>query len=267
MGNSTATAKGPATFTMPIQGGMLEALGINMYTTLGKCLVEFIANAFDGEASKVDITIPTDEIATARTAAREAARAQVKAGKRDPYEALLDPLPAELAVTIVDNGHGMSWQEVEKKFLPLNRKRRLADTGGETHLKSETGKRFVMGRKGLGKLAGFGAAARVEVTTKRVDQNFSTTITLEDLILKTADNVTEVPIPAVYRDEPDITKSGTTIRLSCLKADAVKGNLDGLKDTIAEAFSAIRPEEFAIYLNGELVEQKIPKYEFMWPEN
>jgi hypothetical protein len=35
----------PAAFTMSIQGGMLEALGINMYPTLGKCLVEFVANA------------------------------------------------------------------------------------------------------------------------------------------------------------------------------------------------------------------------------
>jgi hypothetical protein len=29
----------PANFKLAIQGGMLEALGINMYTTLGKCLV------------------------------------------------------------------------------------------------------------------------------------------------------------------------------------------------------------------------------------
>ena len=258
--------KGPATFTMPIQGGMLEALGINMYTTLGKCLVEFIANAFDGEASRVDITIPTDQIIAARKAVRDAARAEVKAGLRDPYEALLDPLPPTISVTISDNGHGMSWQEVEKKFLPLNRKRRMAGDGSESQLKSETGKRFVMGRKGLGKLAGFGAAAHVEVTTRRLSQPFSTTITLEDRILKTAENVTEVPIPATYQDAPASTAPGTTIRLSCLKADAVKGNLDSLKDTIAEAFSAIRPEEFSVYLNGELLEVKIPQYEFVWPE-
>jgi hypothetical protein len=233
-------AKGPDNFTMPIQGGMLEALGINMYTTLGKCLVEFIANAYDGDASKVQINIPTDTVVVARKQVRAAARAAVKAGERDPYEALLDPLPEDIAVTISDNGHGMSWQDVEKKFLPLNRKRRLVAGGIESQLKSESGKRFVMGRKGLGKLAGFGTAARVEVTTKRVGQSFSTTITLADAILKTAENVTEVPIPASYRDVSDVEESGTTIRLSCLKADAVKGNLDGLKDAISEAFSALR---------------------------
>jgi len=250
---------------MPIQGGMLEALGINMYTTLGKCLVEFIANAFDGEATKVQITIPTDEIATARTAVREAARAQVKAGLRDPYQALLDPLPDQVSVTIVDDGHGMSWLDVEQKFLPLNRKRRLASDGSESSLKSETGKRFVMGRKGLGKLAGFGAAAHVEISTKRPGQTFSTVITLEDQLLKTAANVTEVPIPASYKDDQDASHHGTTIKLSRLKADAVKGNLDNLRETIIEAFSAIRPEEFSIFLNGELLTQAIPQYEFMWP--
>src|SRR6185503_4178491 len=28
----------PSKFTMTVQGGMLEALGINMYTSIGKCL-------------------------------------------------------------------------------------------------------------------------------------------------------------------------------------------------------------------------------------
>src|SRR3546814_10604899 len=51
-----------AAFPLKIQGGMLEALGINMYATIGKCLVEFVANAFDSEATTVDIVIPTGDI-------------------------------------------------------------------------------------------------------------------------------------------------------------------------------------------------------------
>ena len=57
IGSLTVSGR-PSEFTMPIQGGMLEALGINMYTTLGKCLVEFIANAYDGDSTKVEISIP-----------------------------------------------------------------------------------------------------------------------------------------------------------------------------------------------------------------
>ena len=47
---SAAADRRPKDFGIKIQGGMLEALGINMYSTLGKCLVEFLANAYDAEA-------------------------------------------------------------------------------------------------------------------------------------------------------------------------------------------------------------------------
>lgn len=257
----------PAHFSMPIQGGMLDALGINMYTTIGKCLVEFIANAYDGEASKVEISIPFDAIDEGRKAVRAAAREAVKSNKRDPYEALLDPLPDALAVEITDDGHGMSWEDVRSKFLPLNRRRRAAvGQQKETLFKSENGKRFVMGRKGLGKLAGFGAAETVQVKTKRSGQTFSTIITLEDKILKSSENVSKVRIPAKYLSGLEATSHGTTVRLSRLKADAVKGGPTGLQDAILESFSSLRPEEFAIYLNGELLKHEMPNYEYMWPE-
>lgn len=51
----------PKHFTTTIQGGMLEALGINMYTTLGKCLVEFVANAYDADAT-VKFLFPTSSL-------------------------------------------------------------------------------------------------------------------------------------------------------------------------------------------------------------
>ena len=152
---------------MPIQGGILEALGINMYNTLGKCLVEFISNSYDGDASRVDITIPVDEIATARQRVREAAKIEVVEGRRDPFTILLAPLPDDVVVTVKDDGHGMTWQELRDKFLPLNRKRRADDEGAESRIDSESGRRFVIGRKGLGKLAGFGAAEKITVTSKR----------------------------------------------------------------------------------------------------
>lgn len=64
---------------MSIQGGMLEALGINMYTTLGKCLVEFVANAFDAEAGSVEITMPVEKIDVARKEVRNAAKVEAAA--------------------------------------------------------------------------------------------------------------------------------------------------------------------------------------------
>ncbi|SEF30193.1 ATP-binding protein [Variovorax sp. NFACC27] len=206
------TNKKPDEFSLAIQGGMLEALGINMYTTLGKCLVEFVANSYDSNAPKVEITIPFDEIETQRLALKEADKKAKAEAKKTEAEAkktsvgtpsssaahdtpvtaisgmsIAPPdvslykktLPGELSIEIRDYGHGMSPADIAQKFLPINRHRRADASGQETNLKSEGGKRAVMGRKGLGKLAGFGIAGQVIVKTKRAGDNFATIFTLD----------------------------------------------------------------------------------------
>lgn len=255
----------PASFKMPIQGGMLEALGINMYTTLGKCLVEFVANAYDSEAKNVWIKIPHSEIDKARATVRRDAKAAVAAGLRDRFTVLLDTLPPTISVEIKDDGHGMGWKDVETKFLPLNRKRRADAGGAETNIKSENGRRFVMGRKGLGKLAGFGAAENVQVRTKRKGETFATIITLSDTQLKGAANVTDVDIPAVYEENLPADEQGTTITLSGLKSDAVKERAETLEDTLREAFQALRPDEFLVHLNEKDLVPVKPEYVFIYP--
>ena len=160
----------------------------------------------------------------------------------------------------------MSWAEVEKKFLPLNRKRRADGSGSESRLKSESGKRFVMGRKGLGKLAGFGAAERVVVRTKRKGEDYATTVTMDDRLLKTAENVTAVGIPVTYETSLPLDESGTTVTLTGLKADAVKEKLETLRGVMQEAFNALRPEEMAISLNGAVLGQQERHYEYIYPE-
>jgi len=255
----------PSDFNMQIQGGMLEALGINMYTTLGRCLVEFVANAYDSDATKVDISIPIDKIDEARKSVRASAKREVAAGKRDRFTVLLEALPTDISVIIEDDGHGMSWREIGEKYLPLNRKRRADSDGNETLRKSESGRRFVMGRKGLGKLAGFGAAEIVAVTSKRSGESFSTNIEMRDEILKVSKNIADVPIPATYKDDLPEGDHGTTITLSGLKSDAVKESIGTLKNTIAEAFYGIRPEEFAIHVNGELIDATSNEFVVVYP--
>lgn len=250
---------------MVIQGGMLEALGINMYTTLGKCLVEFVANAYDGDAQTVDIAIPAKEIEDARAKVRADAKAEVDAGKRDPFTVLLAGLPANIEVTITDNGHGMTPADIEQKFLPINRKRRADSTGAEKNLMSESNKRFVMGRKGLGKRAGFGAAEKVTITTKRAEDTFEPTFTMDFETLRTSGNLNKVQIPATYKAAPK-GSHGTTVKLSGLKCDAVKYGLDSMNDVLADAFYGIPQAEFKIALNDKVVEPEPAQYEFYYPD-
>lgn len=261
----TVTAR-PATFPLRIQGGMLEALGINMYSTIGKCLVEFVANAYDSEAKKVAIAIPFDAIQTAREKVKADAKEEVKQKKRDPYTALLTPLPETVAIVIEDDGHGMSPRDVEKKFLPINRKRRRDEqTGQETVLTSETGKRNVMGRKGLGKLAGFGAATKVVITTKRKGETFATTFTLDDSTIRHAEDLGKVDIPATYEDGLKADDHGTRITLTGLKSDAVRYSNDTISSVISEAFYGIEPAELAVTINNIEVEPQKPDFAFTYP--
>lgn len=245
---------------------MLEALGINMYTTIGKCLVEFLANAFDGDAERVDVTIPIDAIGAARAELRAKAKAEVAQGTRDPFKVLLTPLPDDIVVVIEDNGHGMSPHEIEHKFLPLNRKRRDDGSGNETVLITESGKRHVMGRKGLGKLAGFGAAVTVTIRTKRSGEDYATTFVMDYGTIEHAEDLTNIRIPASYEHGLDPDEHGTRITLSGLKADAVKHSLDTITHTISEAFFGIEPTQMAIRINEVLVEPPAPNYEFVYPE-
>lgn len=263
----------PSSFTMSIQGGMLEALGINMYTTLGKCLVEFVANAYDAESPEVDITIPVQEIEVARAKVRANAKARAQAeaieygavAKSQRGQVLLLALPEEIKVTIRDAGNGMTPAQVQSVFLPVNRKRRLDESGQEANLKTENGQRYAMGRKGLGKLAGFGAAEVVRVETKRRGQDFATSFIMRYADLATTPDLQKAMLPAEYLSGIPLEDQYTLIELSGLKCDAVRNSVDSIRNTIAEGFFGILPEDFAIRVNGTLVVAEEPTYEFIFP--
>jgi hypothetical protein len=248
----TQPPRRPAKFTMTIQGGMLEALGINMYTSIGKCLVEFIANAYDSDANHISIKIPKETIDIERTKVRRKAREEVDRGKRDRFSILLEPLPDTITIEISDDGHGMSPDDIERKFLPINRNRRDEGADKQPKLTSESGRRYVMGRKGLGKLAGFGAAEVVEIETKRKGENFATVFVLDYNKLKHQTDLGGVTIPATYLDRQPVDTHGTTIRLKRIKCDAVKQELATIKDVIAEAFYAIDPADFEIVVDASV---------------
>lgn len=256
-----------------IQMGMLKTLGINLYTSIGKVLVEFIANAYDSDATQIQISLPWDNIHKQRIKLRDELKSQLdhqqhaadEKSTADMFDVMQQTLDENTTVVLEDDGHGMTWQDVWKKFLPVNRERRRDRNNKETRLTSESGNRFVMGRKGVGKLAGFGAAGRVEIWTKRKGSTAATIITLTDNVLEQRRNTDDYPVPVTYEDGLAVELSGTRVTLSRLKADAFKESVPSIKSAINKAFFAIQPDDFAIWLNGELVESPPPTYEFIYP--
>lgn len=276
----------PQRMSMPVRGGTLQSLGVDLYSNLGKVFGEFIANAHDSDATHIDIRVNfaalASEVPKARRKAKEeeARRAEeeerlrsesgleeeagLKEDRRfDVLKAMLDP---SLTITISDDGHGMTWQEVETRYLPVNKHRRKDDKGQETLLRSPNG-RMLMGRKGVGKLAAFGVAHVMVLETKRKGENYATEIKIDIRALDPNASISDIGVDVSYLDGRPIEDQGTTITLSHLRVDAVTQKEDTVKSTIQKRFFGIFPEEFAIKINGETLPRYVPAYEYIYPSD
>jgi hypothetical protein len=118
-------------FKLTFEIAIIEHLGLNLYSEAHSAISELLANAYDAEATVVEIEIPVG----------------IQLGL------------AGQQIIIRDNGHGMTYAESRDKFLRIGRNRRKQSR------KSKNGMRTVIGKKGIGKLAGFGIANQVRVST------------------------------------------------------------------------------------------------------
>ncbi len=124
-----STPVGKADYVMKFDIGTIKHLGLQMYSTLPPVIGELVANAWDANAQRVDINIPIGSIA-------------------DDSE-----------IVVQDDGDGMTDREVRDAYLVIGRDRRKDDG---TDVTPGLGRK-VMGRKGIGKLSGFGIAGEIEI--------------------------------------------------------------------------------------------------------
>lgn len=204
---------------MKFAGGLVEHLGFQMYTGVVPAILEFVANAWDADATRVDITLPLDQ-----------------------------PVSPTDFIEVLDNGLGMSFDDCNNAFLVVGRNRRQ---GGKTT--TDRG-RHVLGRKGIGKLAAYGVARRVEVYTAKDGMLTAFAI---DYDAMTRGNFVESYEPEILADRPvadgDPVKQGTLIRLTKLQISRAIGR-DAFRKSFARRF-ALLSGEFSVYINGERLER------------
>ena len=238
---------------------IVEDLGLNLYTDLPRVLVEFVANAHDADSPFCHIRMDVDAIAEQRKLMKaewEVERKQDELcrlrGDSVPERSPLDErtLPPQVTIVIEDHGHGMSRDELENKFLVAGRRRREEEPAGA---RSEGG-RIVMGRKGLGKLAGFGVAHEVEVVSRRKGEPHATKVTLvyEDLLKHHSTDDIRVPTE-ILEDGGGIEPHGTRITLSRLVYDPVKSRRKTVEHEIGDHFAFVDTNDFAVTMNGDPV--------------
>lgn len=217
----------PRSLTMDFAGSLVKHLGLQMYSGAVPSIAELVANAYDADAGQVDITIPLDVA-----------------------------LDANSSITIRDSGIGMSFDDVDDKYLIVGRDRRV---DGDR----SPGGRLVLGRKGLGKLAGFGIAKVVTVTTVK-DGWMTKFQMLFDGILNSN---TGVYRPTVLEDralnDHETLPQGTEVVLTELQ---LKNRIpsESFIRSMGRRFS-ILTSTFTVTINGEELEADTTVLQFRYP--
>lgn len=164
--------------------GIIELLGDQLYTQLPAVLSEYISNSYDADATEVTIIVD-----------------------------VVDDGRIKTDITIKDNGIGIADEDDDKilginnKYLKVGRRRRRADNSSL----SKIYKRKLQGKKGIGKLAGFGITKKIEIST--ISDNILNTFVLD------YDDMHEVGAEEEYFPEhTDVNKPtdilhGTSIKL------------------------------------------------------
>ncbi|WP_176139551.1 ATP-binding protein [Streptococcus sp. 1453] len=144
--------------TFSIANNAVTHLGRNLYSTTPPALAELVANSYDAYATEVNIVLSND------------------------------------AISIIDNGKGLDFQEFESKYA------RIGSTKQREEPFNGLAERKPMGKKGIGKLAAFslGSTYTVYSKTRDTDRWLGFTLQYQDMI-----NSETYPVEVEETDLPE----------------------------------------------------------------
>lgn len=205
-------------------GRIIDHLGIQMYQSPTAAIAEMVSNSWDADATEVKITLPTHD---------------------------------DFSITIQDNGIGMTQEECQNKFLTVGYDKRKSNA----KTLSRDLNRPLMGRKGIGKFAGFGIASVITVTTISKDTGEKTSFLLDiDKIRDSSNddyiNTSKLTIDVIERIEPNENlklNPGTTIKLTGLKMQRLI-SADYFATSMARRFSVnASAANFYVSVDGKII--------------
>lgn len=170
---------------LKFHGKILNQLGLETYQSPVSCLAELIANAWDADAEEVRIRLP-------------------------------DSIDEKGELVVEDDGIGMTFDDCEGKYLNVGWNRRGSELEAATPEKG----RPVLGRKGIGKFAGFGVAKIIHVETISKDTGEKTIFELDIDKLMSEEYVApggELTAKYFGQDEARKSEHGTKVVLNSLR--------------------------------------------------
>jgi len=208
--NTTVDVVNANEFKLAVDLNVLNHLGIGLYSSTPAVVTEIVANAWDADAENVDISIQDGRI------------------------------------IVHDDGHGMGAAELQSRFLTVGYARREHPDG---HL-SPKHRRPVMGRKGIGKLAMFSLADRIDIWSKKLNCPEVDGAVLVDRLKEEIKRGVPYTLEPVVQSHEWETNTGTRIVLSQLKAGTDKTEAF-LRPRIARRFSVVGDRyKFKVSING-----------------
>lgn len=198
-------------FKMSITLNVLNHLGINLYSNIPAVLSEIVANSWDADAENVRIAFCEDE-----------------------------------TITILDDGVGMTLNDINNKFLSVGHPKRE-----NNNALSPTHQRPYMGRKGIGKLSMFSIAKTVEIHTCKDGEFNAFRMNVDDITRDiSGENSSYYPTVLNIDNDPDLPTNGTKIILRDLKRNISNATPEFIRKRIARRFSIIgASNSFRVFVN------------------
>lgn len=220
-------------------GRIIEQLGIQMYQSPVAAVAELISNAWDADAEKVCVKLPPD-------------------------------LAEGAEVTIRDDGLGMTFEDCQNHYLNVGWCRR----GDNPRELSPEKRRPVLGRKGIGKFAGFGIAEVIAVDTVSKTTGERTSFEMDMRRLRSGEYVeTEGgDVELVDYDGPNparIPSHGTTIRLKGLKLHRKPRTDDFVRSMARRFLLRQRTSDFSVFIDGVALpdDWDLEQLEYLFPRD
>lgn len=224
-------------YKMTVAGQLFKHLGLQMYSGAVPVITELISNSYDAMARNVWIEIPTEH-----------------------------PIKPSDKIIVRDDGHGMTFDECNNCYLSVGRDRRRATGKNLTEPYNGLQPRKAQGRKGIGKLAGFGIANILEVETVKNNMLSHFLIDFNRLTQGEEFADTDGYSPDTLPEDGASTeeKSGTVVTLHDLK---IKRRIseDQIMKSIARRLLVL-DESFAVYVNSRKITRGEIPFQFRFPK-
>lgn len=199
----------------------IEHLGISLYSKLPSVLSELISNSWDADANNVNIDF-------------------------------LDSTDSK-EINYSDDGEGMSFEELNDKYLVIGRNRRV-----ETKKQTSNKGRKIIGKKGLGKLSVFGICDIITVIS--VKNGLKNHFIMDLMEIKSSKESDYSPKIVCFNDKTD-EQSGTKLKLIKIRRKSAF-NLNNIALSLSKKFLIFDKMKVALSMNNMAPEQVTNELKF-----